>query len=350
MTTPCRFLPRPCSPVVRGLRDRDVLRARQCVVLVCDRRHCDTLLCLSAGDDATEDRPSRSRRSVLRLGLPDQRFSGPGHSRSGDRPVLSVARPIQRQCFVPAWIALLPAVVVVLPWAVMIQRREPDFWHYFFWVEHVNRFIAADGGQHPEPFWFYVPMILGGAMPWTPLAGPIVAGLRVSQLETSQWYASPCAGSCCRSCSSQPAVANSGRISCLASLLWPFSSPQAYCNAFGVATPRASRSAYETDRCHHSSASAGGCLGGRCDCCATDCSNSVADVALDHRGRRSSALGRLSVGLPLDARISTKKLLLYGAGPVLFMFSWPLIAPAALKAKKAPGAFPARQRRHEFLG
>ena len=77
-----------------------------------------------------------------------------------------------------AWVPLVVAFIVVLPWAIAIHHREPDFWRYFFWVEHVERFKSPHGGQHPAPFWFYIPILLGGAMPWTPLVGPIVQGLR----------------------------------------------------------------------------------------------------------------------------------------------------------------------------
>lgn len=81
-------------------------------------------------------------------------------------------------CLRTAWAPLLVAVLVALPWVILIHRREPDFWHYFFWVEHVNRFLSPHGKQHPSPFWYYVPLLIGGAMPWTPLLGPIVQGLR----------------------------------------------------------------------------------------------------------------------------------------------------------------------------
>ena len=83
-----------------------------------------------------------------------------------------------RICLRTAWVPLVAAFLVVLPWALAIHGREPDFWRYFFWVEHVARFTSPHGGQHPAPFWFYVPILLAGAMPWTPLVGPIVQGLR----------------------------------------------------------------------------------------------------------------------------------------------------------------------------
>ncbi|MBU1417026.1 MAG: phospholipid carrier-dependent glycosyltransferase [Proteobacteria bacterium] len=65
------------------------------------------------------------------------------------------------------WIPLASALLIIAPWALLIHRAEPDFWYYFFWVEHIQRFIGADAGQHPQPFWFYLPVLLLGALPWT---------------------------------------------------------------------------------------------------------------------------------------------------------------------------------------
>ena len=76
-----------------------------------------------------------------------------------------------------SWAPIITAVLVVLPWSVMIHLREPDFWHYFFWTEHVSRFFSPEDGQHNEPFWFFVPIILGGALPWTIFLPATVSGL-----------------------------------------------------------------------------------------------------------------------------------------------------------------------------
>jgi 4-amino-4-deoxy-L-arabinose transferase len=85
-----------------------------------------------------------------------------------------------RELFRIVWLPMLAAVLVTLPWALAIARREPDFWPYFFWVEHVQRFLSSTGGQHPQPFWFFVPVIVLGAIPWSFLFPSAAIGLRTT--------------------------------------------------------------------------------------------------------------------------------------------------------------------------
>jgi 4-amino-4-deoxy-L-arabinose transferase len=79
--------------------------------------------------------------------------------------------------FRDAWISVVCAVAVVLPWAVAIHLREPDFWHYFIWVEHIKRF-AADNAQHKEAFWFFVVLLPALAFPWIFLSPVALRGVR----------------------------------------------------------------------------------------------------------------------------------------------------------------------------
>ena len=70
-------------------------------------------------------------------------------------------------------LAVLVAVLVAAPWAWAVHQQAPDFWNFFFWNEHIRRFAAADA-QHSEPFWFYLPVLLLGCLPWLGLLVPAV--------------------------------------------------------------------------------------------------------------------------------------------------------------------------------
>ena len=47
----------------------------------------------------------------------------------------------------------------------MAQKENPDFLWFFFVREHFLRFTTKMHGK-TEPFYFYLPIIIGGIIPW----------------------------------------------------------------------------------------------------------------------------------------------------------------------------------------
>ncbi|MFD2178161.1 lipid IV(A) 4-amino-4-deoxy-L-arabinosyltransferase [Veronia pacifica] len=69
------------------------------------------------------------------------------------------------QLLIYGWLTIIAATLICLPWALAIHQQEPDYWHYFFWIEHIKRF-TADNAQHASPSWYYLPFLLLGILPW----------------------------------------------------------------------------------------------------------------------------------------------------------------------------------------
>jgi 4-amino-4-deoxy-L-arabinose transferase-like glycosyltransferase len=63
----------------------------------------------------------------------------------------------------------LVLAVVALPWYLaMVQTHGLAYLERFFVDENLERF-ATDRYNDRRPFWFYVPILLGGLAPWSPL-------------------------------------------------------------------------------------------------------------------------------------------------------------------------------------
>jgi len=59
------------------------------------------------------------------------------------------------------------AVVIALPWYLAMEAREPGYVRYYFIDRHLLGF-ATDTQRHAgQPWWFYVPLVVGGGVPWS---------------------------------------------------------------------------------------------------------------------------------------------------------------------------------------
>src|SRR5262249_24877956 len=113
--------------------------------------------------------PSRARHTSV-LGVCAGVFQGFAVLAKGLLPLVLVAPALLggRRMRV-AMIA--SCIVIAAPWYILSELRSgPVFWNEFFWKHHVDRFLHLTL-DHPQPFWYYLPVLLAGLFPWTPLAG-----------------------------------------------------------------------------------------------------------------------------------------------------------------------------------
>src|SRR5215467_14169597 len=73
------------------------------------------------------------------------------------------------------WIAgLVLFSAIAVPWFVLVQHRNPEFFHFFFIREHFERYLLSDH-HRPGPWWYFVPVVLVGLLPWTPAVPAAIA-------------------------------------------------------------------------------------------------------------------------------------------------------------------------------
>lgn len=71
----------------------------------------------------------------------------------------------------------LLCIALVLPWVLAVSRRVPDFLHYALVTETWVR-LTTDQLQRTGPLWYFPPILLGGALPWTVA---VLAGWRAAR-------------------------------------------------------------------------------------------------------------------------------------------------------------------------
>lgn len=56
-------------------------------------------------------------------------------------------------------------LLLAAPWFVAVSLANPEFPYFFFWHEHVERFVASAHGRD-KPWWFFAVMLALGLIPW----------------------------------------------------------------------------------------------------------------------------------------------------------------------------------------
>lgn len=68
-----------------------------------------------------------------------------------------------KEYYLPSGIILF--LIIALPWHILVQLKNPEFFHFYFIDQHFLRYLTNSAGRH-KPFWFFIPVLIGGFLPW----------------------------------------------------------------------------------------------------------------------------------------------------------------------------------------
>jgi 4-amino-4-deoxy-L-arabinose transferase-like glycosyltransferase len=86
-------------------------------------------------------------------------------------------------------LAVVAFCLVALPWYVVCALRNPDFLRIFIFQHNFERYLTPMF-QHRQPFWYFVPILLLGLLPWTACLWPAFEeGLQLRRQKP--WSSSP---------------------------------------------------------------------------------------------------------------------------------------------------------------
>jgi 4-amino-4-deoxy-L-arabinose transferase-like glycosyltransferase len=60
---------------------------------------------------------------------------------------------------------ILLLLAIASPWFILVSLRNPDFFSFFFINQNLERYTGSS--EHNKPFYYFILVIIGGALPWT---------------------------------------------------------------------------------------------------------------------------------------------------------------------------------------
>jgi 4-amino-4-deoxy-L-arabinose transferase-like glycosyltransferase len=71
---------------------------------------------------------------------------------------------VLKTMYLPTGLALF--LLIAAPWHLMVERANPEFFHFYFIQEHFLRYLTTMHSRYQPP-WFFVPVVLLGLFPWS---------------------------------------------------------------------------------------------------------------------------------------------------------------------------------------
>ena len=73
-------------------------------------------------------------------------------------------------------IGVLFFAIITMPWLILVQKVNPDFFRFFFIQEHLLRYATRMHNRY-EPFYYYIPIVLVGTLPWCAFLPEVLRGI-----------------------------------------------------------------------------------------------------------------------------------------------------------------------------
>lgn len=83
-------------------------------------------------------------------------------------------------------------LAIAAPWHILAAKANPDFFRFYFIHEHFERFTSRVHGRD-EPFWFFIPILVAGMLPWVFYAWQAVrdnlaGGWKSRKMRQEEWF------------------------------------------------------------------------------------------------------------------------------------------------------------------
>ena len=80
-------------------------------------------------------------------------------------------------------------LIVTAPWYVQVCRANPDFFDFFFINQNLLRYTMTVHKRY-QPFWYFVPVVIGGFLPWTFLLPAVIRQIweNLQPLASEVWF------------------------------------------------------------------------------------------------------------------------------------------------------------------
>jgi 4-amino-4-deoxy-L-arabinose transferase-like glycosyltransferase len=104
--------------------------------------------------------------SILTKGLEGVAIVGVGYA-----AYLLFTRALTWRLVAQGALVVAIAVLVALPWYLAMNAREPGYLRYYFGDRHLLGFATDTQRHNGQPWWFYLPIVIGGGLPWVVFVG-----------------------------------------------------------------------------------------------------------------------------------------------------------------------------------